>query len=131
MAVAALTDEALAASGERLTILTATSGDTGSAAEYAVAYDGARMVITVLTWQLDLDRLAATVAAARANGRLALDGAAARLDDYLGAEAVVAKLVAKVLPPDAPVVVAGDFNDWNRETCPLTKGDDGIWEVFL
>lgn len=32
----------------------------GSAAEYAVAYDGARMVITVLTWQLDLDRLAAT-----------------------------------------------------------------------
>lgn len=32
----------------------------GSAAEYAAAYDGARMVITVLTWQLDLDRLAAT-----------------------------------------------------------------------
>ncbi|WP_099040227.1 hypothetical protein [Mycobacterium neglectum] len=31
----------------------------GSAAEYLVAYDGARMVITVLTWQLDLDRLAA------------------------------------------------------------------------
>ncbi|MGE0216704.1 hypothetical protein [Mycolicibacterium sp.] len=32
----------------------------GSAAEYVVAYDGARMVITVLTWPLDLDRLAAT-----------------------------------------------------------------------
>ena len=31
----------------------------GSAAEYLVAYDGARMVITVLTWRLDLDRLAA------------------------------------------------------------------------
>jgi hypothetical protein len=31
----------------------------GSAAEYVVAYDGARMVITVLTWSLDLDRLAA------------------------------------------------------------------------
>jgi hypothetical protein len=31
----------------------------GSAAEYVVAYDGARMVITVLTWRLDLDRLAA------------------------------------------------------------------------
>ncbi len=31
----------------------------GSAAEYVVAYDGARMVITVLTWPLDLDRLAA------------------------------------------------------------------------
>lgn len=32
----------------------------GSAAEYVVAYDGARMVITVLTWPLDLDGLAAT-----------------------------------------------------------------------
>jgi hypothetical protein len=32
----------------------------GSAAEYVVAYDGARMVITVLTWSLDLDKLAAT-----------------------------------------------------------------------
>ena len=34
--VAALTDEALAASGERLTILTATSGDTGAAAVRAL-----------------------------------------------------------------------------------------------
>lgn len=32
----------------------------GSAAEYMVAYDGAKMVITVLTWPLDLERLAAT-----------------------------------------------------------------------
>lgn len=32
----------------------------GSAAEYVAAYDGARMVITVLTWPLDLGRLAAT-----------------------------------------------------------------------
>ena len=32
----------------------------GSAAEYVVAYDGARVLMTVLTWQLDLDRLAAT-----------------------------------------------------------------------
>ena len=31
----------------------------GSAAKYVVAYDGARMVMTVLTWPLDLDRLAA------------------------------------------------------------------------
>jgi hypothetical protein len=31
----------------------------GSAAQYVVAYDGARMVITVSTWPLDLDRLAA------------------------------------------------------------------------
>src|SRR6218665_3830623 len=40
--VAALTDEALSASGERLTILTATSGDTGAAAVRAFA--GARSV---------------------------------------------------------------------------------------
>ncbi|MFG1929660.1 hypothetical protein ACGFK1_03260 [Mycobacterium sp. NPDC048908] len=32
----------------------------GSAAEYVVAYDGARIVMTVLTWPLDLPRLAAT-----------------------------------------------------------------------
>lgn len=32
----------------------------GSAAEYVAAYNGARMVITVLTWPLDLARLAAT-----------------------------------------------------------------------
>jgi hypothetical protein len=31
----------------------------GSAAQYVVAYDGARMVITVSTWPLNLDRLAA------------------------------------------------------------------------
>ena len=31
----------------------------GSAAEYVVAYDGARMAITVLTWRLDLEKLAA------------------------------------------------------------------------
>jgi hypothetical protein len=32
----------------------------GSAAEYVLGYDGARIVMTVLTWPLDLDRLAAT-----------------------------------------------------------------------
>jgi hypothetical protein len=31
----------------------------GSAAKYSVAYDGARIVMTVLTWRLDLDRLRA------------------------------------------------------------------------
>ncbi len=42
---------AIAASAER---------GPGSAAEYAVAYDGARIVMTVLTWPLDLPRLAST-----------------------------------------------------------------------
>lgn len=32
----------------------------GSAAEYVVGYDGARIVMTVASWRLDLDRLAAT-----------------------------------------------------------------------
>jgi hypothetical protein len=32
----------------------------GSAAKYSVAYNGARIVMTVLTWNLDLDKLAAT-----------------------------------------------------------------------
>jgi hypothetical protein len=32
----------------------------GSAAEYVVGYDGARVVMTVLTWHLDLEQLAAT-----------------------------------------------------------------------
>jgi 1,4-alpha-glucan branching enzyme len=25
----------------------------------------------------------------------------------------------------------GDFNGWDRQAAPLTKGDDGVWEVFL
>lgn len=49
--VAALTDEALAASGQRLTILTATSGDTGAAAVRAFA--GARSVDLVVLHPLD------------------------------------------------------------------------------
>ncbi|MGD9620496.1 MAG: hypothetical protein AB7G47_08150 [Mycolicibacterium sp.] len=32
----------------------------GSAAEYMVAYDGARILVTVLSWPLNLERLAAT-----------------------------------------------------------------------
>ncbi|CAA0089793.1 Uncharacterised protein [Mycolicibacterium vanbaalenii] len=32
----------------------------GSAAEYMVAYDGARVIMTVLTWSLNLEQLAAT-----------------------------------------------------------------------
>ncbi|WP_374389207.1 threonine synthase [Brevundimonas sp.] len=49
--VASLTDGALAASGERLTILTATSGDTGAAAVRAFA--GARSVDLVVLHPLD------------------------------------------------------------------------------
>jgi hypothetical protein len=41
-------------------IAAAAERGAGSAAKYVVAYDGARMVMTVLTWNLDLDKLAAT-----------------------------------------------------------------------
>ncbi|OBH00277.1 hypothetical protein A5698_01040 [Mycobacterium sp. E136] len=44
-----------------LTRVIAQSGERGpgSAAEYVVGYDGARIVMTVLTWRLDLEKLAA------------------------------------------------------------------------
>lgn len=29
------------------------------------------------------------------------------------------------------VSVIGDFNDWNPDTHPCTKGDDGMWEVLV
>lgn len=47
---------------EGLTRVIAQSGERGpgSAKEYVVGYDGARIVMTVLTWRLDLDKLAAT-----------------------------------------------------------------------
>lgn len=47
---------------EGLTRVIAESAERGpgSAAEYVVGYDGARIVMTVLTWPLDLDNLAAT-----------------------------------------------------------------------
>ncbi len=32
--------------------------------------------------------------------------------------------------PDAKkVFVAGSFNDWDREDCPLKKGSDGTWRT--
>ncbi len=43
-----------------LTRVITDSAERGPTAEYLVGYDGARMVVTVLTWPLDLDRLAAT-----------------------------------------------------------------------
>ena len=41
-------------------IAAAAERGVGSASKYVVSYDGARIVMTVLTWQLDLDELAAT-----------------------------------------------------------------------
>ena len=41
-------------------IAAAAERGAGSASKYVVGYDGARIVMTVLTWELDLDELAAT-----------------------------------------------------------------------
>ncbi len=48
------------ADGLTRVIAAAAERGPGSAAKYVVAYDGARIVMTVLTWNLDLDKLAAT-----------------------------------------------------------------------
>lgn len=47
---------------DALTRVIASAGErgAGSASKYSVSYDGARTVMTVLTWKLDLDKLAAT-----------------------------------------------------------------------
>jgi hypothetical protein len=47
---------------EGLTMVIAASAErgAGSAAKYSVAFDGARIVMTVLTWSLDLEKLSAT-----------------------------------------------------------------------
>jgi len=34
-------------------------------------------------------------------------------------------------PAAKSLSLIGDFNDWNRETNPMTRNPDGIWEVFL
>ena len=44
---------------EGLTRVIEASAEPGPTAEYLVSYDGARMAMTVLTWPLDLGRLAA------------------------------------------------------------------------
>lgn len=34
-------------------------------------------------------------------------------------------------PAAEALYLIGDFNDWNRESHPLTKNKEGIWELFL
>jgi hypothetical protein len=57
---AMISDPAGCSDGLTQVITESAERGAGSAAEYIVAYDGARIVMTVLTWRLDLDRLAAT-----------------------------------------------------------------------
>ncbi len=51
--------------------------------------------------------------------------------DNLGAHAVGAYVFFSVYIPDADIVyLVGTFNSW-KESCPMSKGDDGIWRVSL
>ena len=34
-------------------------------------------------------------------------------------------------PAAHSLALVGDFNNWDRSTHPLAKGDDGIWEIFI
>ena len=35
------------------------------------------------------------------------------------------------LPGAEAVHLIGDFNEWNHESHPLTRGDNGVWEIRL
>lgn len=36
-----------------------------------------------------------------------------------------------MVPPKAPLLVAGDFNDWRRKATPLLQKEVGLKEAFL
>jgi endonuclease/exonuclease/phosphatase family metal-dependent hydrolase len=44
-------------------------------------------------------------------------------------EALLAR-IKRLVPADAPVLVAGDFNDWNNRLAPLFVKQLGLYEVF-
>ena len=39
--------------------------------------------------------------------------------------------VREWLPGADQVYLTGDFNDWNHTSHPLTRGDNGVWEILL
>ena len=40
-------------------------------------------------------------------------------------------VVREWLPGAEAVHLIGDFNEWNHESHPLTRGDNGVWEIRL
>jgi endonuclease/exonuclease/phosphatase family metal-dependent hydrolase len=44
---------------------------------------------------------------------------------------MLCRMVRQDLPSDAPVVVAGDFNDWRRSAHDLLEKGEGVHEVFV
>jgi endonuclease/exonuclease/phosphatase family metal-dependent hydrolase len=45
--------------------------------------------------------------------------------------ALICKVVRDEIPPDAPLVVAGDFNDWRRRAHDILEQGAGLREVFV
>jgi endonuclease/exonuclease/phosphatase family metal-dependent hydrolase len=45
--------------------------------------------------------------------------------------ALICKVVRDEMPPDAPLVVAGDFNDWRRRAHDILEQGAGLREVFV
>ena len=45
--------------------------------------------------------------------------------------ALICKVVRDEIPPDAPLVVAGDFNDWRRRAHDILEKGAGLREVFV
>jgi endonuclease/exonuclease/phosphatase family metal-dependent hydrolase len=44
---------------------------------------------------------------------------------------LLCRLVAKDVPPDAPLLVAGDFNDWRHHASRILERGAGLREVFV
>jgi endonuclease/exonuclease/phosphatase family metal-dependent hydrolase len=42
----------------------------------------------------------------------------------------LAARIRDVVPDDAPLIIAGDFNDWRRRTCSYLRQELGLREVF-
>ncbi len=45
--------------------------------------------------------------------------------------ALICEVARKDIPPDAPLVVAGDFNDWRRRAHDILEKGAGLREVFV
>jgi len=44
---------------------------------------------------------------------------------------LLCQIVRSEVPDDAPLIVAGDFNDWRRRAHPLLEREVGLREVFV
>ena len=44
--------------------------------------------------------------------------------------AALVERIKSMVPPDEPVLIAGDFNDWNNRLAPLFVQQLGLYEVF-